>query len=141
MGKITELLRTEYRKLKNKKDFPKSAQEASTKAKSKYKKENSMERAASGPEIDFYSDVVAMDDFPGSEKILENKAKEYLRKSRRGKVSKKDVDERINGKSEGLYSGRKINVGNRSSRKGYHSNGNERVYKKSDFDFDEDIPF
>ena len=144
MSSIRKIIDDVYKKLKSrksKKKFPESAQEASRKAKAKYKKESSERRAALGPDIDFYSDVIAMDDFPGSEKIPETQAKEYLRKSRRGETSKKDVDERINSKSESLYSERKINVGNRSSRKGYHSNGNKRIYKKSDFDFDEDIPF
>ena len=130
-----------YRSMKSKKDFPKSAQEASIKAKTKYKKESSEMRAAREPDIDFYSDVVAMDDFPGSEEILENKAKMYLRKSRKGKVSKKDVDERINDKPEDLYSERKINVGNKNSRKEIHSNGNRRIRSRPKIDFDEDIPF
>lgn len=141
MSRIIDLLRSEYRKLKSKKTYSKSAQEASERAKIRYKKESSRERAAAGPEIDFYSDVIARDDFPGSEKIPENRAKEYLRKSRRGEVSKKDVNDRINSKPEGLYSERKINVGNKNSRKRFHSNGNERIYKKSNFDFDEDVPF
>ena len=130
-----------YRSMKSKKDFPKSAQEASIKAKTKYKKESSEMRAAREPDIDFYSDVVAMDDFPGSEKILENKATIYLRKSRKGRVSKKDVDERINDKPEDLYSERKINVGNKNSRKEIHSNGNRRVRSRSKIDLDDDIPF
>ena len=130
-----------YRSMKSKKDFPKSAQEASIKAKTKYKKESSEMRAAREPDIDFYSDVIAMDDFPGSEEILENKAKMYLRKSREGKVSKKDVDERINDKPEDLYSGRKINVGNKNSRKEIHSNGNRRVRSRSKVDLDDDLPF
>lgn len=137
-----KFIKSMYRKYKSKKDFPKSAQEASKRAKKKYKKESSEERAALGPDIDFYSDVIAMDDFPGSELIEENKAKEYLRKSRRGETKKKDINKRINDKPEGLYSDRKISVGNRSSRKdGYHSNENKRIYKKSKIDFDEDIPF
>ena len=57
------------------------------------------------------------------------------------KVSKKDVDERINDKPEDLYSGRKINVGNKNSRKEIHSNGNERVRTRRKIDLDEDIPF
>ena len=114
---LIKRLYRKYKSMKSEKDFPKSAQEASLKAKAKYKKESSEMRAAREPEIDFYSDIVPMDDFPGSEKIPENKAKMYLRKSREGKVSKKDVDERINDKTEGLYSGRKINVGNKNSRK------------------------
>lgn len=44
MGKITELLRTEYRKLKNKKNFPESAQEASKKAKESFKQTDSENR-------------------------------------------------------------------------------------------------
>ena len=114
---LIKRLYRKYKSMKSEKDFPKSAQETSMKAKAKYKKESSEMRAAREPDIDFYSDIVPMDDFPGSEKIPENKAKTYLRKSREGKVSKKDVDERINDKTEGLYSGRKINVGNKNSRK------------------------
>ena len=130
-----------YRSMKSEKDFPKSAQEASMKAKTKYKKESSEMRAAREPDIDVYSDIIAMDDFPGSEEILENKAKMYLRKSRKGKVSKEDINERINDKPEDLYSGRKINVGNKNSRKEIHSNGNRRVYSRRKIDLDEDIPF
>lgn len=130
-----------YRSMKSEKDFPKSAQEASIKAKTKYKKESSKTRATREPDIDVYSDLIAMDDFPGSEEILENKAKMYLRKSRKGKVSKKDIDERINEKPEDLYSERKINVGNKNSRKGVHSNGNKRVHPKFKIDLDEDLPF
>ena len=144
MSSARNLIKSIYRKyksIKSKKDFPKSAQEASIKAKTKYKKESSEMRAAREPDIDFYSDVIAMDDFPGSEKILENEAKMYLRKSRKGKISKKDVDERINDKPEDLYSDRKINVGNKNSRKELHSNGNRRVRSRSKIDLDDDIPF
>ena len=144
MSSARNLIKSIYRKyksMKSEKDFPKSAQEASMKAKAKYKKESSEMRAAREPDIDFYSDIIPMDDFPGSEEILENKAKMYLRKSRKGKVSKKDIDERINDKPEDLYSERKINVGNKNSRKGVHSNGNKRVRLRSKIDLDEDIPF
>ena len=144
MSSARNLIKSIYRKyksMKSEKDFPKSAQEASMKAKIKYKKENSEMRAAREPDIDFYSDIIAMDDFPGSEKILENEAKTYLRKSRKGKVSKEDVDNRINDKPEDLYSGRKINVGNKNSRKEVHSNGNKRVRLRHKIDLDEDLPF
>ena len=131
---LIKRLYRKYKSMKSEKDFPKSAQEASKRAKAKYKKESSEMRAAREPDIDFYSDVVPMDDFPGSEKIPENKAKMYRRKSRKGKVSKKDVDERINDKPENLYSGRKINVGNKSSRKGVRS-------RSEVVDLDDDIPY
>ena len=144
MSSARNLIKSIYRKyksIKSEKDFPKFAQEASIRAKAKYKKESSEMRAAREPDIDFYSDIIPMDDFPGSEEILENKAKMYLRKSREGKVSKKDIDERINDKPEDLYSERKINVGNKNSRKRVHSNGNERVRSRSKIDLDDDLPF
>ena len=130
---LIKRLYRKYKSMKSEKDFPKSAQEASMKAKAKYKKESSEMRAAREPDIDFYSDIVPMDDFPGSEKIPENKAKRYLRKSREGKVSKEDIDDRINDKLEDLYSERKIKVGNKNSRKGVRS--------RSKVDLDDDIPY
>ena len=133
MSSIRKIIDDVYKKLKarkSKKRFPESAQEASRKAKAKYKKESSETRAARDP------DIFPVEDFPGSEKIPENKAKMYLRKSRKGEVSKKDVDERINDKPENLYSGRKINVGNKSSRKGVRSRS-----KIDLVDLDDDIPY
>ena len=44
MSKLTEFLRKEYRKLKSKKNFPESAQEASKKAKKSFKRVDSENR-------------------------------------------------------------------------------------------------
>lgn len=127
---LIKRLYRKYKSMKSEKDFPKSAQEASIRAKAKYKKDSSETRAARDP------DIFPVEDFPGSEKIPENKAKMYLRKSRKGEISKKDVDERINDKPENLYSDRKINVGNKSSRKGVRSRS-----KVARVDLDDDIPY
>ena len=130
MSTARNLIKRLYRKYKSmtsEKDFPKSAQEASIRAKVKYKKESSETRAARDP------DIFPVEDFPGSEKIPENKAKMYLRKSRKGKANKEDIDDRINDKLEDLYSDRKINVGNKNSRKGVRS--------RSKVDLDDDIPY